>query len=48
MPLYYEAHLEIKILKSHGGRTTFRSSDVEKMHAIITQNTILKSKYSKR
>ena len=36
MPLYYEAHLEIKILKLQGVRITFKNSNVEKIHAIIT------------
>ena len=33
-PLWCEAHLEVKMLKTLGVRTTFGGSDVEKVHAV--------------
>ena len=38
-PLWREAHFEIKMLKTPGVRTTFGSSDVEKMHAVVVRST---------
>ena len=47
-PLWREAHLEINMLKALGVRTTFGSSDVEKVHAVVCGATrILKSKCTK-
>ena len=34
-----EAHLEVKTLKTLGVRTTFGSSDLEKVHAIVARST---------
>ena len=34
-----EAHLEVKMLKTLGVRTTFGSSDLEKVHAIVARST---------
>jgi len=34
-PLWREAHFQVKMLKTHHGRTTFGSCDVEKVHAIV-------------
>ena len=38
-PLWREAHFEVKMLKAPGVRTTFRHSDVEKVHAVVTRST---------
>ena len=38
-PLWREAHLEVNILKTLGVRTTFGSSDLEKMHAVVARST---------
>ena len=37
--LWCEAHLEVKMLKTLGGWTTFGSSDLEKVHAIVARST---------
>ena len=39
-PLWREAHLEVKMHKTHQGRTTFGSCDVEKVHALVAQSTL--------
>ena len=38
-PLWREAHFEVKMCKAHHGRTTFGSSDVEKVHAVVARST---------
>ena len=38
-PLWREAHLEVKLLKTLGVRTTFGSSDLEKVHAVVARST---------
>ena len=38
-PLWHEAHLEVKMLKTPGVRTTFGSCDVEKVHAVVARST---------
>ena len=38
-PLWREAHLEVKMLKTLGVRTTFGSWDVEKVHAVVARST---------
>ena len=38
-PLWCEAHLEVKMYKTHHGRTTFGSCDVEKVHAVVARST---------
>jgi len=38
-PLWREAHLEVKMLKTQGVRTTFAGSDVEKVHAVVVRST---------
>ena len=38
-PLWREAHLEVKMLKTAGIRTTFGSCDVEKVHAVVARST---------
>ena len=38
-PLWREAHFEVKMCKTHHGRTTFGSSDVEKVHAVVARST---------
>ena len=34
-----EAHLEVKMYKTHHGRSTFGSWDVEKVHAVVARST---------
>ena len=38
-PLWREAHFQVKMYKTHHGRTTFGSWDVEKVHAIVARST---------
>ena len=38
-PLWREAHLEVKMYKTHHVRITFRSWDVEKVHAVVARST---------
>ena len=38
-PLWREAHLEVKMYKTHHCRTTFGSWDVEKVHAVVARST---------
>ena len=42
-PLWHEAHFEVKMYKAHQRRTTFRSCDVEKVHAVVAQSTFASS-----
>ena len=45
-PLWREAHFQMKMYKTHRGRTTFGSWDVEKVHAALAKH-ISKSKCTK-
>ena len=38
-PLWREAHVEVKMYKTHHVRTTFGSWDVEKVHAVVARST---------
>ena len=38
-PLWPEAHFQVKMYKTHHGRTTFGSWDVEKVHAVVAWST---------
>ena len=38
-PLWREAHLEVKMYKTHQRRSTFGSCDVEKVHADVARST---------
>ena len=38
-PLWREAHLQVKMYKTHQCRTTFGSCDVEKVHAVVARST---------
>ena len=38
-PLWREAHFEVKMYKTHHGRSTFGSWDVEKVHAVVARST---------
>ena len=38
-PLWREAHVQVKMYKTHHSRTTFGSCDVEKVHAIVARST---------
>ena len=46
-PLWREAHLQVKMFKTPQCRTTFGSSDVKKVHAVVARSTFSKSKCSK-
>ena len=37
--LWREAHFEVKMYKTHHGRSTFGSCDVEKVHAVVARST---------
>ena len=39
MPLWREAHFQVKMYETHHCRTTCGSSDVEKVHAVVAQST---------
>ena len=39
-PLWREAHFQVKMYKTHHGRTTFGSNDVEKVHAVVARSTV--------
>ena len=39
MLLWREAHFQVKMFKTLGVRTTFGSSDVEKVHAVVARST---------
>ena len=39
MPLWREAHFQVKMYKTHQCRTTFGSWDVEKVHAVVARST---------
>ena len=39
MPLWREAHFQVKMLKTLGVRTTFGRCDVEKVHAVVARST---------
>ena len=38
-PLWREAHLQVKMYKTHHSRTTFVRCDVEKVHAVVARST---------
>ena len=40
-PLWREAHFEVKMLKNWRSRTTFWSSDVQKLHAAVARSTFV-------
>ena len=39
MPLWREAHLQVKMYKADQRRSTFGSCDVEKVHAVVARST---------
>ena len=39
-PLWREAHVEVKMYKTHQVRTTFGSCNVEKVHAVVARSTL--------
>ena len=39
-PLWREAHFQVKMYKTRQVRTTFGSSDVEKLHVAVARNTL--------
>ena len=46
-PLWREAHFQVKMYKTHQLRTTFGSSDVEKVHAVVARSTFRSQKCKK-
>ena len=38
-PLWREAHFQVKMYKTHHGRSTFGRGDVEKVHAVVARST---------
>ena len=40
-PLWREAHFQVKMLKNWGGRSTFWSSDVEKLHTAVGRSAFV-------
>ena len=44
MPLWPEAHLQVKMYKTPQRRTTFGSWDVEKVHAVVAPSTFVSEK----
>ena len=46
-PLWREADFQVKMYKTHQCRTTFRSWDVKKVHAVVARSHICKSKCRK-
>ena len=47
MPLWREAHFEVKSVKNWRSRTTFGGSDVEKVHAVVARSTFRSQKCKK-
>ena len=45
--LWREAHFQVKMYKTHHARTTFRSSDVEKVHTVVARSTFPSQKCEK-
>ena len=43
-PLWREAHFQVKMYKTHHGRSTFGSWDVEKVHAVVARSTFRSQK----
>ena len=46
-PLWCEAHFKVKMYETHHARTTFRSCDVEKVHAVVARSTSRSQKCKK-
>ena len=46
-PLWREAHVQVKMHKTHHVRTTFGGSDVEKVHAVVARSTFRSQKCKK-
>ena len=44
-PLWREAHFEVKMYKAHHARSTFGSSDVEKVHVVVAGSTFRSQMY---
>ena len=47
MPLWREAHFQVKSVKNWRSRTTFGGSDVEKVHAVVARSTFRSQKCKK-
>ena len=45
--MWREAHFQVKMYKRHHARTTFGSSDVEKVHAVLARSTFRSQKCKK-
>ena len=46
-PLLREAHVQVKMYKTHHVRTTFGSWDVEKVHTVVARSTFRSQKWKK-
>ena len=46
-PLWREARFQVKTYKAHQLRTTFGSSDVKKVHAVVARSTFPSQKWKK-
>ena len=46
-PLWREAHFQVKMYKAHQVRSTFGSSDVEKVHVVVARNIFPSQKRKK-
>ena len=46
-PLWREARFQVKMCKTHHVRTTFGSSDVEKVHTVVARSTFRSQKWKK-
>ena len=47
-PLWREAHFEVKMYKTPQLRSTFRSCDVEKVHAVVARSTFRSQNVKRR
>ena len=47
-PLWREAHSQVKMYKTPQLRSTFRSCDVAKVHAVVARSTFRSQKWKKR
>ena len=47
-PLWQKAHFEVKMLKTGQLRTTFWSSDVEKLHAVVARSILWSQNFKKK
>ena len=48
MPLWRESHLQVKMYKTHNFQTTFGSSDVDTVHAVVARSVFPSQKCQRR